>query len=112
MITVSKKYFLLFFFSLTTFLGYSQSNLAWTKNVGARKIPSSKKIYWVNDFGLTNDTSKVVTKIIQQAIDKCAANGGGVVADLHLSLRPDRHEQAADKHEEQPLRSKHVFHRQ
>lgn len=80
MITISKKYFLLFFFSLTTFLVYSQTNLTWTKNVGARKIPPSKKIYWINGFGATNDTSKVVTKIIQQAIDKCAANGGGIVA--------------------------------
>jgi polygalacturonase len=58
----------------------AQPNLSWAKNVGARKAPSSKKIYWVNDFGTTSDTSKVITKIIQQAIDGCAKDGGGTVA--------------------------------
>jgi polygalacturonase len=58
----------------------AQPGLSWTKNVGARKAPLSKKIYWVNDFGATADTAKVVTKIIQQAIDKCAKDGGGIVA--------------------------------
>lgn len=76
----STKCFFLVFFSFATFIVYSQTNLTWTKNVGARKIPSSKKIYWVNSFGATDDTSKVITKIIQRAIDKCAASGGGIVA--------------------------------
>ena len=75
-----KKYSFLFLFSITTVLVHSQTNLSWTKNVGARKTPLSKKVYWVNDFGSTTDTSKVITKIIQQAIDKCAKDGGGIVA--------------------------------
>src|SRR5215203_2178201 len=75
-----KKYFLLILFSIATILVHSQTNLSWTKNVGARKTPSSKKIYWVNDFGSTTDTATVITKIIQQAIDKCAKDGGGIVA--------------------------------
>lgn len=59
---------------------HAQADLPWTKNVGARKTPSSKKLYWVNDFGTTADSTKVITKIIQEAIDKCAKDGGGVVA--------------------------------
>ena len=76
----SNKYFFLFFLLFTTFSIHSQTNLSWTKNVGARKTPSSKKVYWVNDFGSTSDTSKIITKIIQHAIDKCSTDGGGVVA--------------------------------
>ena len=56
------------------------SDLSWAKKVGARKMPSSKKTYWVNDFGSVTDSTKPVGKIIQQAIDNCAKNGGGVVA--------------------------------
>ena len=77
---ISKKYFFFFLFLIATFLVHSQSNLSWTKDVGARKTPSTKKVYWVNDFGSTSDTSKVITQIIQQAIDKCANDGGGIVA--------------------------------
>src|SRR4051812_25989648 len=71
------------FFSLALYASPSSAqlaNLAWTKNVGARKTPSSKKIYWVNDFGTANDSTQVTTRIIQKAIDACAKNGGGVVA--------------------------------
>lgn len=75
-----QKYFFLLLLSITTSLVHAQADLLWTKNVGARKTPSSKKIYWVNDFGSTNDSTKVISKIIQQAIDKCASNGGGIVA--------------------------------
>jgi len=75
-----KKYSFLILFSITAVLVHSQSNLSWTKDVGSRKTPSSKKVYWVNDFGSATDTSKVITKIIQQAIDKCAKDGGGIVA--------------------------------
>ncbi|HEX6181270.1 MAG TPA: glycosyl hydrolase family 28 protein [Chitinophagaceae bacterium] len=52
----------------------------WIMGVGAKKTPTSQKIYWVNDLGVVNDSTKVITKTIQQAIDKCAANGGGIVA--------------------------------
>jgi len=73
---------ILFVFLALFAVGFAdaQTDLSWTKNVGARKTPASKKVYWVNDFGATNDTAKVVTKIIQQAIDKCAKDGGGIVA--------------------------------
>lgn len=68
------------FFLFCSIISLGQSGLSWTKNVGARKAPSSKKIYWVNDFGIANDSSKVITKIIQQAINVCAKAGGGIVA--------------------------------
>lgn len=58
----------------------NEDPLSWVKNVGARKTPTSKKTYWVNDFGAANDSTKVITTIIQQAIDKCARDGGGIVA--------------------------------
>ena len=34
----------------------------------------------MNDFGATTDTIKVVTSLIQKAIDACAKGGGGVVS--------------------------------
>jgi polygalacturonase len=75
-----KSFFFLFFALLGLQFAQAQTALPWTKAVGARKTPSSKKLYWVNDFGATADTNKVVTTIIQQAIDKCAKGGGGIVA--------------------------------
>ena len=59
---------------------HAQPDLSWTKSVGARKAPSAKKTYWINDFGSTNDTTKIVTSVIQKAIDACAKGGGGVVS--------------------------------
>jgi polygalacturonase len=52
----------------------------WVSKVGARKTPSSKNQYWVNDYGAVNDGSKVTTAAIQKAIDDCAAKGGGIVS--------------------------------
>ncbi|MBD0351823.1 MAG: right-handed parallel beta-helix repeat-containing protein [Flavisolibacter sp.] len=80
--------FLISFFSLSFNLRLlSQKNttgsigdLSWTKKVGARQMPSSKKTFWVNDYGATPDGKTVTTKSIQAAIDACAKNGGGVVA--------------------------------
>src|SRR5688572_2280698 len=70
------------FFSFNILSGNAQekTDFSWVKNVGARTKPSSKKVYWVNDYGNTNDSSKVVTAIIQKTIDQCAANGGGIVS--------------------------------
>jgi polygalacturonase len=76
----TQKYFFFFLFSIAVSLAYAQSDLPWTKNVGARTMPSSQKIYWVNDLGPVNDSTKVITKTIQQAIDQCAGQGGGIVA--------------------------------
>ena len=53
---------------------------SWTKKVGARSFPNSQKIYYANNFGANNDTSKINTRFIQNAIDVCASNGGGIVA--------------------------------
>lgn len=56
------------------------NNMEWMKNVGARKIPGIKKIFWINDFGKVNESNIVSTKAIQAAIDACAKKGGGIVA--------------------------------
>src|SRR5690348_13485102 len=58
----------------------TQTDLSWTKKVGARKVPSAKKTYWVNDFGAVNDTAKAIGAVVQKAIDQCAKDGGGIVA--------------------------------
>jgi polygalacturonase len=75
-----KKLIVLILVFGTLLVKAQETSLAWTKNVGARKTPSAKKTYWVNDFGATADTSKVLTKVIQSAIDQCAKKGGGIVA--------------------------------
>lgn len=54
----------------------------WVKNVGAKTFPSSKKIFFANDFGAKSDTITINTRQIQSAIDKCASAGGGVVRFL------------------------------
>ena len=59
---------------------HAQDDLPWTKNVGARKSPTSNKIYWVNDFGKISDSNKVISPFIQKAIDLCSKKGGGIVA--------------------------------
>jgi polygalacturonase len=75
-----RKLVLLLLITGTSLAGFSQNSLSWTKSVGARKIPSLKSVYWVNDFGTTSDSTILVTKIIQDAIDRCASGGGGIVA--------------------------------
>lgn len=77
---MKKNILFLFFLATIAFAQAQDASLPWVKNVGARKTPSSKKIYWVNDFGAIKDSTKVISKIIQQAIDKAAKAGGGVVA--------------------------------
>ncbi len=79
--TSMKKILLsLSFVIASTLLLQAQTDLSWTKAVGARKMPTTKKIYWVNDFGTTTDSTKVISKIIQSAIDKAAKDGGGIVS--------------------------------
>src|ERR687891_591378 len=53
--------------------------LEWIAKTGAKKFPSSKKIFSVNDYGAVSDTVTVNSLFIQKAIDDCAAKGGGVV---------------------------------
>ncbi|HEY1021925.1 MAG TPA: glycosyl hydrolase family 28 protein [Flavisolibacter sp.] len=58
----------------------AQTDLSWVKDVGARKTPGAKKMYWVNDYGTISDSNAVISGIIQKAIDDCARKGGGIVA--------------------------------
>jgi len=53
---------------------------SWTKKVGAKSITFKKKYYYVNDFGAIPDEKKLNTTAIQNAIDACSKNGGGIVA--------------------------------
>ncbi|MEO5564310.1 MAG: glycosyl hydrolase family 28 protein [Chitinophagaceae bacterium] len=69
-----------FIVSVFTIAAQTSQKLDWVSKVGARKTPSSKKQYWVNDYGAISDGSKVTTKSIQQAIDECSAKGGGIVS--------------------------------
>ena len=56
----------------------------WVNKVGAKQFPASKKIYKVN---AVSDTTKVITKKIQSAIDECAKNGQeeDEIFDKHLT---------------------------
>ena len=54
----------------------AQSKLDWAAQVGAKQFPPGSKIYTV---AATTDTSTVITRLIQKAIDQCAAKGGGIV---------------------------------
>ena len=58
----------------------AQEDLPWTKKVGARKTPTSTKIFWINNYGSIADSNKVISSIIQKAIDDCSKKGGGIVA--------------------------------
>lgn len=51
-------------------------NLDWATKVGAKEFTSGNKIFKVK---AVSDTTKVITKAIQKAIDACAAKGGGIV---------------------------------
>jgi polygalacturonase len=52
----------------------------WSKKVGAQKMPDKQEVLKVADFGAINDGKTLNTKAIQNAIDACAAKGGGIVA--------------------------------
>jgi polygalacturonase len=102
-----KKYFASFFFITLFYLqlpAQDVKDMSWTKKVGARKSPSSKKIFWVNAYNASSDGTTVTTRSIQQAIDACAAKGGGIVSfkpgtyltgaiflkkDVHLEIGKD-----------------------
>jgi len=51
----------------------------WVKQTGARKFPSSKKRFSVNQYGAIPDGQALCTKAIQATIDACAKAGGGTV---------------------------------
>ena len=52
---------------------------AWVKEAGAQRAPAGEKVYAVKTYGAVNDGKTLATAAIQQAIDTCAAAGGGVV---------------------------------
>lgn len=56
------------------------SSRKWVSQVGATNLPTSKKFFWVNDYGAVSDTVTINSHSIQKAIDECAARGGGIVA--------------------------------
>lgn len=55
----------------------ADSDLKWTKDVGAKQFPSSTKVFIVK---AKSDTTKNISRQIQAAIDKCAKGGGGIVS--------------------------------
>ncbi len=70
---------LIFITLVSCFATRATQGLEWTKKVGARKMPSKKTLYFVNNYGATNDGKTLATPFIQRAIDECAKNGGGIV---------------------------------
>ena len=52
-------------------------DLSWAKDVGSKQFPSSTKVFIVK---AKSDTSKIISRQIQDAIDKCAKSGGGIVS--------------------------------
>ncbi|MEO9032883.1 MAG: glycoside hydrolase family 28 protein [Ginsengibacter sp.] len=74
-------FFLFIFFLICCKNSFSQSggdsDLSWTKDAGAKQFPTSKGIFIVK---VKRDTSKIISKQIQEAIDRCAKSGGGIVS--------------------------------
>lgn len=64
-------------FAFQSFAG--SPDLSWAKTVGAGKVPTNKKIYNVTDYGANPGRPDLQTNAIQQAIDACASQGGGIV---------------------------------
>ncbi|TCC87369.1 glycoside hydrolase family 28 protein [Pedobacter frigiditerrae] len=67
----------LIFFSITVIAQPTAPN--WVGKVGSKALVFKNKIVKVNDFGAIGDGKTLNTKTIQNAIDECAAKGGGVV---------------------------------
>lgn len=72
-----KKSISLLVFIISAFAGFSQP--AWIANVVAGDINMDVREYNVAKYGVKPNTGKVVTKLVQQAIDVCAKAGGGKV---------------------------------
>jgi polygalacturonase len=53
---------------------------SWVKEVGARRAPKARRVFWANSYQATSDGVTNSTKAIQKAIDACAKAGGGIVA--------------------------------
>lgn len=73
----SLLFFVLFFFSVSSFAQPKAPE--WVSKVGAKAITFKKSTFNVTKYGAVNDGKTLNTTAIQQAIDDCAAKGGGVV---------------------------------
>jgi len=51
----------------------------WQSKTGAHSFPGKTRTYLVNDYLVEDDTTEIWTATIQEAIDDCHANGGGIV---------------------------------
>lgn len=51
----------------------------WFKDTTIIPVAKLGKIYDIRDYGVTDDSTKVQTKLIQAVIDYAAATGGGVI---------------------------------
>lgn len=67
---------LLILITATIVVSAQNNEPAWVSQVGAKRFPAGQKVYTVKP---SKDTSKLITKQVQAAIDKCAKNGGGIV---------------------------------
>jgi polygalacturonase len=56
---------------------------SWVKDVGARRVPKSRRVFTANTYGASADGVTNSTRAIQKAIDACAKAGGGT-----LSFKP------------------------
>jgi len=73
----------LLFLYILTFNTYAQmQEPLWVKEVGAKTKPNKSNLFNANEFGATNDSTRLSTKAIQAAIDACSAKGGGMVTFL------------------------------
>jgi len=55
-------------------------NFPWIAECGSQTQPPVDKKFMANDYGAVADTAQLSTAAIQQAIDACAAAGGGMVS--------------------------------
>lgn len=58
----------------------------WVRKVGAKSFPGIKKRFVANDYGAVDDSNRLSTVAIQEAIDACYKQGGGIV-----SFKPGRY---------------------
>lgn len=59
---------------------FSIPKFKWMNDVGAKTFPSSKKVFYVNEFGAIGNAVLDCTVAIQNTIDACAEAGGGKVS--------------------------------
>ncbi len=87
---MKNKIVLLFSFFILLQNSFAQSNTkkffpdgtripAWFKDASKIKLKKLGKQYVITDLGAKNDSTLLQTKVIQNAIDQAAKNGGGVV---------------------------------